>query len=557
MKKRIKYLLGFMGMMVLTIACSDSFLDEKVLDSFAPESLNDKLGYEAAVIGLHNTFSTLYTTEQDQTFLGMAQLGTDIVWAPNGNSNGMARPYFDYAQLKSTDAAAAKLWTSLYKIINNANIIIKSSADNAAVDMTPDQIDAYSAEARFFRAYSYNMLATLYGGVPLVTEPVTSARTDFTRASIADVDHAIEQDLLFAIAKLPEVDAAVKGGRANKAMAHQLLAEVYLRVNKPDLAEAQCDAVINGGKFSLTTNRFGVKSGQPGDAFSDMFIFGNQRRSQGNKEVIWVMEQENPTLVPGGSTGFPQQRRVWVAAYHNLPAMSIADSLGGRGLARVRLNNWVLYKLYKGSDMRNSKYTIHRLHYFNNPDAKYSAVYRKQVPYGQNVNFTLGDGSEIKIFASDTIFKSNPYTLKWGQFDPKDEFGFGMWKDFIIMRLGETYLLRAEARLKQNKLAAAAADINALRLRANAVFVTSADMNLNFILDERARELLGEENRRMTLVRTGTLVERATRLNGTAPLAGGAIETTNGLQSHNILLPIPQSEIDLNKDAQLEQNPGY
>lgn len=557
MKKRIKYLIGFMSIVVWTTACSDSFLDEKVLDSYAPESLNDQFGYEAAIIGLHNTFSTLYTTEQDQTFLGMAQLGTDIVWAPNGNSNGMARSYFDYAQLKSTDAAAAKLWTSLYKIINNANIIIKSSGDNSAVGMSQEQLDTYSAEARFFRAYSYNMLATLYGGVPLVIEPITSAKTDFTRAPIADVNNTIEQDLLFAIVKLPEVDAAVKAGRANKAMAHQLLAEVYLRINKPDLAEAQCDVIINGGEFSLMTNRFGVKSSQPGDAFSDMFVYGNQRRKQGSREVIWVLEQENPTLVPGGSTGVPQQRRVWGAAYHNLPAMKIADSLGGRGLARVRLNNWVLYNLYKGSDIRNSKYSIHRRHYFNDPDAKYSAVYRKQVPYGQDVSFILDDASVLKIFASDTIFKSNPYTLKWGHFDPNDEFGFGMWKDFIIMRLGETYLLRAEARFKQNKLAAAAADINVLRLRASAPVVTSGDITLNFILDERVRELLGEENRRMTLVRTGTLIERATTLNGTAPLAGGAIETTNGLQSHNVLLPIPQSEIDLNKDAQLEQNPGY
>ena len=82
-------------------------------------------------------------------------------------------------------------------------------------------------------------------------------------------------------------------------------------------------------------------------------------------------------------------------------------------------------------------------------------------------------------------------------------------------------------------------------------------MSLDFILDERARELVGEENRRMTLVRTGTLVERAKRLCGTVTLAGGNIETTNGIQDYNVLLPIPQTEIDLNKDAVLEQNSGY
>ena len=66
-----------------------------------------------------------------------------------------------------------------------------------------------------------------------------------------------------------------------------------------------------------------------------------------------------------------------------------------------------------------------------------------------------------------------------------------------------------------------------------------------------------DENRKMTIVRTGTLVERTKRLNGVAPVAGGEIDTTNGLQDYHILLPIPQSEIDLNKDVELTQNLGY
>ncbi len=75
---------------------------------------------------------------------------------------------------------------------------------------------------------------------------------------------------------------------------------------------------------------------------------------------------------------------------------------------------------------------------------------------------------------------------------------------------------------------------------------------MDFILDERVRELIGEENRRMTLMRTGTLVERATRLN-----SNSINNPLNGLTDKNLLLPVPQSEIDLNKDAKLDQNPGY
>src|SRR5690606_38896621 len=87
------------------------------------------------------------------------------------------------------------------------------------------------------------------------------------------------------------------------------------------------------------------------------------------------------------------------------------------------------------------------------------------------------------------------------------------FKDLIMMRLGETYLLLAEAQFKQSRPGDAAISINKLRTRANAAQVSAADITLNFILDERVRELIGEENRRMTLVRTGTLLDRVQRLN--------------------------------------------
>lgn len=558
MKKNIKYIIGIYVLLLANYACQKSFLDEQVLDAPAPETLNDKLGYEAAAVGLyHNLSQDFYTTDWDQTFPGIFQLGTDITWAPAGRSNGAARPFFDYSQLISDNFGSWRIWSSLYRIVNNANTIIANAESGSAIGMTQEQIDAYNAEGRFFRAYAYNMLATLYGGVPLVTEPIDDAKTDFTRAALSDVNNFIEADLVMAVANLPDTDQAAYHGRANKNMARQLLAEVYLRTNKPNLAEQQCTDIITSGKYSLITDRYGVRAGEPGDAFSDMFIYGNQRRNQGNTEAIWVLEQENPTDVTGGSTGNSQFRRVWGGSYHDLPGMVPTDTLGGRGLARIRLNNWVVYDLYDDGDMRNSKYSIHRKHYFNNPNSKYDAIRGTEVPYGEDAVFPLPDGSEVKIFAADTIYKYVPYTLKWGAFDSRNVFGYNMIKDFILMRLGETYLLRAEARLKQDNPGGAADDINVLRNRANAPTVSAGEMTLDFILDERARELIGEENRRMTLVRTGTLVDRAKSLNGTAPLAGGNIETTNGLQDFHMLLPIPQSEIDLNKDAVLEQNPGY
>ncbi|HCN85015.1 MAG TPA: RagB/SusD family nutrient uptake outer membrane protein, partial [Sphingobacteriaceae bacterium] len=290
----------------------------------------DSLGFEASLSGLYNQLSQFFTTSDRQGWLSVWQVGTDIAYA--GQQEGVEVPYYNYPLLNSSDRAAHDSWMWMYQLINNANIIIKNAEDPSLTGMSEAGKKAVSAEAKFFRAYGYNTLATLFGRVPLVMAPLTAPKTDFVRAPLIEVDSLIEQDLLFASTNLPDIDAVKtnsKGkmyGRANKYMAMQLLAEAYLRMNKPALAEQQTQAIINSGKFSLTTQRFGIRANQPGDPFSDMFIYGNERRNQGNKEVIWVMEMEPPSTVIGGITNNPQQRRVWVPAYYQINGMIITDS---------------------------------------------------------------------------------------------------------------------------------------------------------------------------------------------------------------------------------------
>lgn len=538
MKKHIIIGIGIIAAAQLFSSCKKNFLDETVYSAYAPETLADSLGLEASVVGLNNQFSNFFTYADQQGWPSVWQAGTDIAFVPPSQKQGVEIPYYDYNQLIATDNASSYTWSWAYRLINNANIIIKN-AENA-VGMSQTNKNSVKSEALFFRAYAYNTLATLYGKVPLVTSPLTAPKTDFVRASLDSVNNQIIQDLVFASANLTDVGSVGSknnangkpAGRANKYMAMQLLAEAYIRAGKPDLAEVQCNNIINSGKFGLVNTRFGIRAAQPGDAFSDMFIYGNQRRAQQNKESIWVMEMENPSTVTGGITNNPQQRRNWGAAYYQISGMTICDSLGGRGIGRMRLTNWVVYGLYENADMRNSGYNLRRKFYINTPS---SPLYGQQVPYA-------GD---------DTLFKIAPHTTKWYQYDPNDVFGFAMIKDMILMRLGETYLLLAEAQFKQGKLPEAAATLNILRARSGASAITGAQVTLNFILDERARELLAEENRRMTLMRTGTLVTRTGLYNTQT------INPVLGLTSKHLLMPIPKSEIDLNKDAVLEQNPGY
>jgi hypothetical protein len=209
--------------------------------------------------------------------------------------------------------------------------------------------------------------------------------------------------------------------------------------------------------------------------------------------------------------------------------MLLCDSLGGRGISRLAVTYFVLNN-YGAGDMRNSPYNIRRDYYYNNPTFAL---------FGQKVNPNAA-GIDTNRFIV-------PQINKWNQYDPNDAFGFAMIKDIIVMRLGETYLLKAEAQFKQGNLPGAATTLTTLRARSGASAVSAGQVDLDFILDERARELIGEENRRMTLMRTGTLVNR---------VVGRGLKIT-GLTSKNLLLPIPKSEIDLNKDAVMEQNPGY
>src|SRR5690606_30818109 len=125
------------------------------------------------------------------------QIGMDIASA--GSTEGVENPFYQYADLNQENGAVSYLWQKSYDFINHANVIIAAVGEN--------NIKA-SAEARFFRAYAYNTLVTLWGDVPLLSEPVVSPKFDFSRQSVAEIDKLIEADIAYAVANLPEVGQA-------------------------------------------------------------------------------------------------------------------------------------------------------------------------------------------------------------------------------------------------------------------------------------------------------------------------------------------------------------
>jgi hypothetical protein len=129
-------------------------------------------------------------------------------------------------------------------------------------------------------------------------------------------------------------------------------------------------------------------------------------------------------------------------------------------------------------------------------------------------------------------------------------------RDFMVARLAETYLIAAEALYKVGNIDEAVQHINAVRRRAAIpgkeleMEITADQLNIDFILDERGRELLGEMDRWFDLVRTGTLVDRVKKYN-----PDGAAN----IQPFHVLRPIPNDQIDRTEGgaASFPQNPGY
>jgi hypothetical protein len=170
-----------------------------------------------------------------------------------------------------------------------------------------------------------------------------------------------------------------------------------------------------------------------------------------------------------------------------------------------------------------------------------------------------------------------PHYIMYNPMDDPKAIPVGGNGDWYIFRLAETYLLRAEAYFWKGQLALAAADLNKVRERAKALPVTAADVNIHFILDERARELFAEEPRHSELVRISYILaksnlggyslsnfstknfffDRVMKYNNTYEKKIQLLGNTANLAPFHVLWPIPSLVITANTQGVINQNAGY
>lgn len=372
---------------------------------------------------------------------------------------------FDENDLRPENEYVRWLWTSMYKIIYQANAVLEGleTSQNVSTSVKAQ----LQGEALFIRAFTNFYLVNLFGKVPLVMGTDYEVNAKVTRTAIDVVYGQIEADLLAAQGLLKEAYPAIDDFRApervhpNKYAAHALLARVYLFRNEWAKAEVEATKVIEREDvYKLPEN------------LDDVFLASS-------KEAIWQLKQS--------AEGYNTYEALYFVILYTPPYNVLHDDL---------------YNAFTGNDQRLSHW--------------------------------IGD------FTTETGVVHYPFKYKEANYNaPLTEYS-------VVMRLAEQFLIRAEARARQNNIDGAQEDLDEVRGRAGLNGTTAADMPslLEAVEQERRLELFTEWGHRwLDLKRTS----RATAV--LSPLKPE-------WNAEDVLYPIPQSE--LNKNPYLkEQNAGY
>ena len=552
---KISNVTAFMLALFFMSGCSDFLKEENKSNIISDEYYATAEGYEKLINAAYSSLRTVYA--DPWVFCA----GTDMyVEGRTQQPVGLS----EYRNLIADDNEVLTFYTSLYKgiqLINTAIYFNDKTAQTA-------NLNARKGEMKFLRAYYYFLAVQTFGGVGIVTDRFTEPVDVFKREEASVVYEFVINELKEAIDLVPETVSNAEFGRVTKRAARHMLAKVYLTRGYEAFAGADdfktaaslADAAINGQGLTIS--------------FEDLFYPGKDI----NSEVLFSIQfapGSLPTETSGGNTqaayfgpyfggqgavlGYPYRTYALTPTMYTFDLFTKEDA---RFDATFMINFYArYYDYYTKSTERNSLV----VQYYYAPKWVNSpadiAAWRAADPARREKTIVYPYSNEWE--ASRTVVLDN-YTPSVKKFDdPNSQFGANTsTRDFFLARLGETYLIAAEAYFKSGNSALAAERINTVRKRAAKagadLSIQPSAVNINFILDERGRELVGEYHRWFDLKRTGTLVERSKVYNkdvkkwftsGIDPFAGvgGALK---------ILRPIPNRALDLNQ-GDFSQNPGY
>lgn len=552
---------------LLGLSSCDYFLEEEnKSDINSDEYFSESSGYESLVNACYSSLKSIWKGEPWLFCLGVdiyTRGESELVSGSYQNRDIYSSQLNEYTSLDAENGNVSDFYTNTYSAIQRCNTALAKA--NSVNGMNNATLQQRQAEVRFLRAYYYYLLVEQFGDVALVTDEITSAVTHFDRMEESEVYKFIISELEAVEDILPTKQSDY--GRITCGAVKHLLSLVHLTrgyktyavSNDFSLAASLADEVINSGSYHLLSS------------FSEVFEPGNEI----NDEIIFSIQYD---------------------------ANSFSSAYDGNG--QSELFGWETWtKINGGFNQGNTIYGWKKPQFtptqflyslFNTElDSRYDVTFKSEF-YATDADETSGTKvGDLRVYfpkydkpmtVTDSIafMKENPHAIivpreMWKQ-DIEAVGGFGIfpmvWKfydpnmtwpghttqytgtrDIFLFRLADTYLMAAEAYYKLGNIEKATERLNAVRRRAalpgmeNAMTVRTDVVDMDFILDERARELTGEYKRWLDLKRTGKLIERTLKHNNLAA-------RDNAMDSHILVRPIPQTVIDQDT-GNFPQNEGY
>ena len=519
--------------LVATVGCKDYLQEENPGNTTAENYYITSAGYEGLVNAVYSSVRDVY---QPTPYIFCA--GTDLFFAAHQEVPlGLAA----YQTLTPGNSQVEFLFKTTYQAIQIANMALAYSTQTE--DFT--ELATRVAEVKVIRAFLYFQLVQQFGDVTLVTDLVDQPITHFDRNPASEVYDFIISELQEAIDVLPAAQSDY--GRITRRAAQHILAKVYLTrgyesygsVSDFTQAAQMADAAINGQALTVS--------------FANLFAPQNDV----NDEILWSIQYSAASTLHGGAHN-------WDYPWGPL-AQGSNDGVNKKNALHPTEYLYTLFEdndtRFEGTflDIRTSPYIGYYLDPDNSPVDYYYP--RTAAQLADTANWRAGSPMRAETVISplgphwwDGLNQTDLPALK--KFDRIQTPDIQYTHDLYLARLGETYLIAAEAYLQSGDAGTALARVNSVRQRAGASDVASVD--LDFILAERARELVGEGFRWLDLKRTGKLMEYTkTRNPDIKALVDQGIDPFLGAGGNfKILRPIPLSAISLDS-GDYPQNPAY
>lgn len=507
-----KYFYIFSAATVLLAACSQG------LDQLDPNRVTTENFYtnaEEVTSGVNSIYASVQANNLvAREYWFLHDLRSDDVLSGGGQLEG-ARNQILIGALDPGNSVMNAVWQTLFRTIHRANVVVEKAPGATMEDALRKRL---IGEAKFWRAWSYFELVSLWGGVPLYTEFVKTPAGTAPRATSDAVYQQIITDLKAAQTDLPLRYEGANAGRVTSGSATSLLGKVYMHRNDYASARTELQKVISSGAYRLVDN------------YMDNFLEETELNAESVLEIgyskIGDVNWDGDGNGAGNNETTPRSQEYAAVGWRNcIPS----DRL---------INEFETTRRGDSKDDPRYRMSFYFLgDRFNNDRTELL----DGIVQGNTSNV---DGTRAKV-------SWRKYSAMYKTADTYYTSGINM----RLMRYSEVLLMAAECELEAGNLTGAVALMNQVRARTSVAMPTypttkfptgTKDQVFAALVHEKSVELGGEWVRNRDLLRW--------RAQGKL---GREVLSYFQRNKHE-LLPIPQQEIDNNdKVDQKDQNPGY